>query len=166
MARTIVPPELRELLNTKLKDAGWTSVRKFCLTTGLCTDETYSAETITRVFNARDGESKGTELFTIANVLRFLDTPMDETRAILEQYYPENQHRMIWELLGEREVELNNCQRLFLDLIGDMAADKPEKMFGLISAIEAYAMAADIDCAKHISKLKKIIKEQGGESCQ
>ena len=161
MARTIVPKELRELLNSKLKAAGWTSVRNFCISTGLCTPETYSAETITRVFNARDGEIKGTELSTIANVLRFLDVSVAEIREILEKFYPDPQGKMFWSLLGTREVELTTFERSFLELLQQIETTKPEKIAGLVAALESYTMAADIDCQVIINRIKRLLKERG-----
>jgi len=161
MSRTLVPMGLRDLLNVKLKKQGWASVRNFGLSTGLCTPDTYSTETITRVFNARDGETKGTELSTIANVLRFLDTPMAEIREILEQFYPEKPHQMFWSLLGSREVELKALERSFLDVIHSVIDAKPEKTGGLISAIEAYAIAIDADCGSALTRIRKILKEGG-----
>lgn len=158
MARTLVPDGLRDLLNVKLKDAGWTSVRNFCLSTGLCTPHTYSAETITRIFNARDGETKGSEISTVANVLKFLDVPTAEIREILEHYYPGPQGQMFWSLISAREFDLTALDRLFLDLIQRVATTKPERLPGMIVALEAYTMAADIDCADILSKIKKMMK--------
>jgi len=160
MARTIVPAELRKILNNKLKAAGWTSVRDFALSTGLCTPDTYSAETITRVFNARDGETKGTEVSTIANVLRYLNTPMPEIRSILEAFYPGPQHQMFWSLLGDRERELTVMERLMLDLLDKIESEKPEKLLGLVSSLESYTMAAGIDCHAPLNKMKKLLKER------
>lgn len=158
MARTLVPAELRDILNSKLKAAGWTSVRNFCLATGLCTPDTYSAETITRVFNAREGEVKGTELSTIANVLRYLDVPISEIREILERFYPDPQGKMFWSLLGSRESELTVVERSILDVLAQIGTEKPEKMEGLVAAIEAYTMAAGIDCKVVLNRLKRLLK--------
>ena len=161
MAKTIVPTELRDLLNAKLKEKGWSSVRNFCLSTGLCTDDTYSAETITRVFNARNGETKGTELATIASILQYLDTPTSEIRELLEKYYPTIPGRMFWSLLGERETELTAVDRSFLEILHSVEGQKPEKVAGLIKTIEAYMMAVDVDCADIISRIQKSIRGRG-----
>jgi|GEM_PF-5730100 len=161
MARTLVPEGLRKILNDKLRDSEWTSVRNFCFASGLCTPNTYSAETITRVFNAREGEAKGTELSTITNVLRYMDVPMAEIRELLEHYYPDEHSKMFWSLLSDREMELSVFDRHFLDIVQNIETTKPEKLAGLISALESYTQAADIDCKDSIKKIKSLIKTRG-----
>jgi hypothetical protein len=136
-----------------LKAEGWSSVRNFALSTKLASASGgYSTETIGRVFCARKGENKGTEIKTVMNVMRHLNYSLEEIRSMLEIYYPGG--RMQWEAIGPQEIELNTFERALLEFIRKIDTLNPLVLHGLVSSMETVVIMTGLDVAAELESVK------------